>query len=572
MEKINTLSSDMTDTNKLVVRIIGGTEDVNKNLYVYEYGDEMLIVDCGIGYPDMVDMPGVDVLVPDFTYLLENSHKIKALFITHAHADHIAAVPYLLQELPDIPVYGSKFVIEMIKRSLMDRNFKHLAEGTHFHLFDPSCAPVSFAHFKLTAFGVNHSVPESQAYAIDTPEGKILHVSDYKFDDSPVLDKPFDVEAVKKHAEEGILALLSDCLSVDKKVSPASESTLNNTFFEIFEKAGNRQLFITLLSSNVSRMNQLGQAAVKHGRKIVASGRTIESVMEIARALGYLPFGEGSFINEAEARNYPQGLLVYVIAGCYGQPESSLGRLSRGEHKNITLEKDAIVVFSGEPGPPEINVPVEKLTDTLILGGVEVIDGDVMENLHVSGHGGLDNMIKLAKLAHPKYFIPVGGSVTKMRHYKHHMGEIGFDEKSVFELLEGDCVEFHNGVGKKGRRIQTKPVYISSGRGEELSPQIIKDRESLSSDGVFVVVIPVGKDNKPISGKVEVITRGFIYVKESQSLLGRSRDVVNKTIAKTMEKGSDWNNLRNRVESAVDRFLYKETGRSPLIIVYSINI
>jgi ribonuclease J len=569
-EQINTIFAAAPSDSKLEIRIIGGTTDVNKNMYLYEYDDEIILVDCGIGYPDM-DTPGVDVLIPDFTYVLENSHKVKALFITHAHADHIAAVPYLLQELPEIPIYGSKFVIEMIKRSLMDRNFKHLAEGTHFHQFDPLAKPEGFKYFKFTAFGVNHSVPESQAYVIDTPEGKVMHVSDYKFDPTPVLDKPFDEATVTKNAEQGIMVLLSDCLSVDKGTSPKSEATLNQTFFEIMEKAQGRQLFVTMLSSNVSRMNQLATAAIKYGRKVVASGRTIETVMDIAKTIGYLPFSPENFVHEDDAHSYPQNSLVYIIAGCYGQPESALGRLSRGEHKKIKLEKKAIVVFSGEPGPPEISVPVERLTDTLILQGIEVIDGDVMENLHVSGHGGLDNMVKLAKLSHPKYFIPVGGSITKMHHYKQHMGMIGFNETNVFTLLEGECAEFKKGVGKKGRAIQEKPVYISAGRGEELSPQIIRDRENLSDDGVFVVVFLVDSDGKPIPGKIEVITRGFIYVKENKALMNKSRDAIGKSLNKAGNK-QDLNALKGVVEKDISKFLYKETGRSPLVLVHAISL
>lgn len=575
MEKISSLSLDNKNNNenKLIIRTLGTTEGVNKAFTTYEYADELFIVDCGIGYPDMVDMPGVDVLIPDFTYVLENSHRVKGLFITHAHADHIAAVPYLLQELPDIHIYGSQFVIEMIKSSLTDRNFKHLAEGTHFHLLDPKTTPVSLKHFKISAFGINHSVPETQGYAIDTPEGKVLHIADYKFDESPVLDKPFDIETVKKHAEEGVLALLSDCLSIDKPGTPRSEKTLDHTFYDLLEKAGNRQVFVTVLSSNVSRMFQITKAAVKYGRKIVASGRSVENVIKIARKLGYLPFQDADFVTEKEASSYDQGALLYIIAGCYGQPESSLGRLSRNEHNDITLEKDAIVVFSGEPGPPEINVPVEKMTDTLILNGVEVVDGDTMADLHVSGHGGQVDMEKLAKLVHPKYFVPIGGTITKMRKYKNFIKSLGFNDKNVFECLEGDSIEFSNGVGKKGEHINLAPIYISTGRGDELPAQIIKDRDVLSDDGVFVVVVAQDKKSGKINADlVEVITRGFIYVKDSKELMAESKKFITKALNSRMVKSKDWNELKRSVERDIDKFLYKKIGRTPLIILHALSV
>ena len=568
------ISSLTNDNKKLIIRTIGSTEDVQKALTIYEYEDELIFVDCGIGYPDL-DMPGVDVLIPDFTYLLENSHKIKGLFVTHAHADHIAAIPYLLQELPDIHIYGSQLVIEMIKNSLNDRNFKHLMDGTHFHLLDPTSDKVAFKFFKISAFGINHSVPEPQGYAIETPEGKILHIADYKFDATPVLDKPFDVDTVKRHADEGVLALLSDCLGVNFKGTVESEQTLNNTFFEIFEKAGNRQVFITILSSNISRMYQIANAAIKYGRKIVTSGRSIESVAGIARKLGYLPFSDDNFISEQEASSYDQGSLVYIIAGCYGQPESSLGRLSRNEHKDITLESQAIVVFSGDPGPPEVNVPVERLTDTLILAGVEVIDSSMQENLHVSGHGGQGDMVRLAKLIHPKYFIPIGGTITRMRKYKILMSDAGFNKNNVLECLEGDSLEFSKGIAKKGSHVNVAPIYISTGRGDELAPQIIRDRDTLSEDGVFVVV--VGKDKK--SGKidpniVEIVTRGFIYVKDSRELMEKSKTFIRKTLNSRIKskKGKDWNDIRRGIEKDIDRFLYKNTGRAPLIIVHVLSV
>jgi len=573
MEKINSLTND--NNKKLVVHTIGSTETVQKANTIYEYDDEIVVVDCGIGYPDM-DMPGVDVLIPDFTYLLENSTKIKGLFITHAHADHIGAVPYLLQELPDIHIYGSQLVIEMIKSSLTDRNFKHLAEGTHFHLLDPSVAEISFKYFKIKAFGINHSVPESQGYSINTPEGRLLHIADYKFDATPVLDKPFDTDTVSKYGDEGVLALLSDCLAVNVKGSIESEATLNNTFFEILEKAGNRQVFITVLSSNISRMFQIVTAAVKYGRRIVASGRSIESVIAISRKIGYLPFADDHFVSEQEASSFDQGSLVYIIAGCYGQPESSLGRLSRHEHKDIELKDQAIVVFSGDPGPPEVNVTVERLTDALILAGVEVIDSSIQDNLHVSGHGGQMDMIRLASLVKPKYFIPIGGTVTKMRKYRNLMSEIGFDKNNVFECLEGDALEFSKGVGKKGVHIEVSPVYISTGRGDEIAPQVMRDRDTLASDGVFVVVIGQNKKTGQIDPNVvEIVTRGFIYVKDSRDLMDQSKKFITKTIAKrtvgkTGKDVKEWADIRRGIEKDIDRFLYTKTGRSPLIIVHSL--
>lgn len=577
MEKISSLTEN-SNFKKLYIRTIGSTEGVNKAFTIYEYEDEILLVDCGIGYPDTVDMPGVDVLIPDFSYAIENFYKIKGLFLTHGHADHIAAVPYFLQQLPNIHIYGSKFVLEMVKSSLQDRNFKHLSEGTHLHLFDPSQKSVDFNYFSVSSFGINHSVPESQGFAIKTPEGTVLHIADYKFDATPVLDKPFDETSVKKLSEKGVLALLSDCLSVEKKGGVKSERSLDDTFVNILKKAENKQVFITILSSNVSRMYQIIHASIKFNRKVVASGRSVENVLKISKNLGYLNFPDSTFVSEQESSSYDQGSLVYIIAGCYGQPESSLGRLSRNEHSDISLKKDAIVVFSGDPGPPEIAVPVEKLTDTFILQGIEVIDSNVMENLHVSGHGGQDDMIRLAKLVNPKYFIPIGGTITKMHRYKKLMGSLGFNEKNVFECLEGDSVEFSNGNAKKSEHINISPVYISATRGEQLSAQIIKDRDTLCTDGVFVVIVVQDKKSSSlIIDSINIVTRGFIYVKDSKELMDMTTLFIKKSILKRTKNklkvdGREWSDIKRGLEKDIDRFLYTKIGRSPLIVVHALQL
>lgn len=567
------LAKKTKDKSCLKVITIGGTEKVNKNLIVYEYDDEIIVVDCGIGFPDIFDMPGVDFLIPDFTYLIENQHKIKGIFITHGHEDHVGAVPNLLHEIPNVPIYASKLVGEFLKVKINDRRYGDLGDKDFsFHLLDPTTGEVSFKHFKISAFGINHSIPEAMGFTIRCPAGLFLHIADYKFDATPVLDKPADVDTIKKLADEGVTCLISDCLLITVEGHTESEQTLTNTFHKLFERAKGRQILVTTISSNVSRMYQVMDAARKYGRKISPSGRSVEQMVKVARNLGYLPFPDDFFVREQDSHKYNQGDLVFLIAGCYGQPGSSLFRLSKGEHESILLQDDAMVIFSGDPAPPGTDVRVEKVMDALTLRGAEIIFGEIQDNLHVSGHAARGDIERMVKLVHPKYFIPTGGSITKMRVYTKFLGTLGFPKSSVFECLEGDSVEFRNGSAKKGKHYETRPIYVDGGRVKKLDPIVVEDRTQLCNDGVFVVAIPVAKKGNIMPDKLEIITRGFIYVKQSKDLMGESKNFISKKVNKM---GSNIKNVadhKRKLESDIRRFLYKKTGMDPLVIVHFITI
>jgi ribonuclease J len=558
--------------NSVKAIMIGGTTKVNKNLTVYEYKDEIIVVDCGIGFPDIFDMPGVDTLIPDFDYLIENSHKIKGVFITHGHEDHVGAVPNLLTELPNLPIYASKLVIEFLKVKLSEKIFGNLDKTFSHHLFSPETGPVEFGNFKISAFRINHSIPESMGLVIKTPEGLLLHIADYKFDENPVLDKPADVDAMQKLGQEGVLCLISDCLGVTSEGHTKSESTLTETFLELIGRAGNRQVLVTTMSSNISRMYQIMSAAMKYGRKIVPSGRSVEQMVDVARRLGYLPFPDDFFIKEQSSGNYSQSELVYLIAGCYGQPGSSLDRLSRGEHESITLKGEPMVIFSGDPNPPGADITVEKVMDNLTLKNCEVIYSEIQDDLHVSGHAVKGDIERMVRLINPKYHIPIGGTITKMRAYTNTVSKMGVSKDRVFECLEGDSVEFFQGRAKKGSHYETDPVYISGGKINELNPVVVRDRNQLCNEGVFVVAIPVSKDGNILSDKLEIITRGFIYVKDSRDLMEKSKRFISKKIKNIKSGKGDISKLKRKLERDVGKYLRKETRMTPMVIVHFITM
>lgn len=557
--------------NKPPLRIItlGGTESVTKNMTVYECGEDILIVDCGFGFPDS-EVHGVNVVIPDMTYLIENSHRIRGLVITHGHEDHIGAIPYLLKQIK-VPIYANKLVQGFIREKMKDKDTKNLLDGVSFTLFSPDVEEITLGCFKIGAFRVNHSVPTAHGVIVRTPQGVVLHMADYKIDWTPVLDKPIDIARIASLGQEGVLCLMTDCLGATTEGYSKSESSLNHTFTDLLDDAVGRQFFITTISSNISRMYQIISAAIAKNRKIVLGGRSIDQSVSVARSLGLLPFADSVFVADTDVSKYDQKDLVYIIAGCYGQRGSALDRVARGEHDYFELEKDAMVVFSADPNPPGVAEAVERVMDTLTLAGAEVIYGKIQENLHVSGHGPKGDLMTIASIVKPKYFIPIGGTATKARAYTNMVVGLGFKRESVFELLEGASVVFDNGLAKLGEKIETNPVFISSNGGGEIDAIVVRDRDQLSNDGVFVVVIPIIKKQNTF-GSAEVVTRGFVYVKESKALIGRSVDIVNKLLDKSRDKAGDFAQFRGKIENEVERFLYKETKRRPMVIVHSIFI
>lgn len=567
--KVNSIVNRETGPALKIINL-GGTTTVTGNLTVYECGGDILVVDCGIGFPDS-DMPGVDVVIPDFSYLLENREKVRGIIVTHAHEDHFGAIPYLLKELK-APVYSSKLVLGFIKKRLKDKVSKQLADSASLREFSPEMKELVLGKFKILAFRMNHSVPASMGFAIKTPQGLIMHISDFKIDWTPVLDEPLELGKIANFGDSGVLCLLSDCLGVTHAGYSESEGKLDATFNDLFEKAAEKQIFVTTISSNISRMHQIISSAIKNNRKVVLTGRSIRQSVEIAQGLGYLNFDEKVFLADKEAKKYAQKDVVYLIAGCYGQSNSALSRVARKEHRFVTIEEGALVIFSADPNPPGTLEDVNKVQDQLTLDGAEVVYSEIQDNLHVSGHGTRGDLVTIAAVVKPKYFIPIGGTVTKMREYKHMVEELGFDGDTVFEQLDGESVIFENGTAHKGERIEVKRVLAEGFEGAAVQPIVVKDREVLSNDGVFVILIPRSKDTKKVVGKVDIITRGFVYVKEAGELVGETKTITNKLLKKNAQKIGDWGFVKSRIEKEVEKFLQKRTGRRPMVIVHSLQI
>lgn len=559
---------------ELKIQSLSGSFSATKNMTVYECGEDIIVVDCGIGFPDKT-MHGVDLIIPDFSYLRDKKDKIRGLFITHGHEDHMGAISYFLEEF-DVPMYSNRLVQEYTKEKIKDRGLGDVIRRIDFRTFIPEDSPVQLGCFKISGFRTNHSVPGGVAYIIDTPQGRVVHAADYKFDTDPILDKPADVAAIRKIGESGVLCMLSDCLGVSVDGGSTPETALAPTFETVMKNAYGRQLFITVISSNLARMYQIIEASIKHGRKVVMSGRSMEQTVRIGTELGYLPFGKENYVNEREAFKLDQSKLTYLIAGCFGQVGSSLDRVSKGEHEDIVLEKNSLVVFSAEPNPPGVDVDVLAMMDRLIMEGAEIyaqfLHSRVHELLHISGHGHRDDLKLMANLLKPKYFIPIGDTVVKMRVYRDMLqDEMGISPDRVFEMMDGDNLIFSNGEARLGKRVETQEVYVNSNTYQQIPTMVVKDRTKLSTDGIFVVTVVLDKDRVPMKGKVEIVTRGLVVVSDSKMFIGKAKDLVNKTLDKSTDKLNDWGFVRSKIEKNIERYIYRETGKRPIILIIGIN-
>ncbi len=535
---------------------IGGTTTVQKNMYVYESGNDIIVFDCGIGFPGMEE-PGVDIIIPDFSYILENREKVRGIVITHGHEDHRSSLPYLLKEYR-FDVYAVPFVKALIEKAVEEHKG---IEDYKVKVIDPD-KPFSLGVFKIHPFRVNHSIPDTLGFAIDTPQGRVFHNTDFKFDWTPVMDKPFEIQKAAVLASEpkhGVLALLSDCLGVTSNGYARSETNIQNTFEKLFAETTGKQVFITTVSSNISRIKQAIDASIKFNRKIVVSGRSLRNTIEVARDIRYIDFPENVFVDERKAHSYNQGKLTYIITGAYGQKGSGLWRVAFNDHKQIHLDEGAAVIFSADPIPTSM-MSVNALINELYSRNAIVYYSEIQANLHVSGHGSRGDIMLLANIVKPKYYIPIGGNIKHMRAYSKMMQSLGTKEENILQLLDGQSVIFENGKVRLGEKLKLKEVYVDGTLVGDVGNAVLEDRIQMGEDGMIVVVVN--------GNNIDIVSRGFVFVKSSKKLIADTHLVVKKCLTNTHDSKED--KLRYKIENEVSRFLYKRTGRKPLVLV-SVN-
>jgi len=542
---------------------LSGTTGVTENLYLYEYGNNILVVDCGIGFPES-DMYGIDLVIPDFSYIKENEKKLVGVLISHGHEDHFGALPFLLREV-SAPIYATKLVAGFIEDKLSDYRIKN----ADINIFDPDKDEINLGVFKIIPFRVSHSVPDGVGYAIDTPEGRMFHVADYKFDWTPVDKRPFDINKAANLAKEGCLAVASDCLGSTTPGYTESESYIEKEIEEIMRDA-KRQIYFTTISSNISRMQQALNVASRLKRKVAFIGRSTKSKAEIAKNLGYLNFPSGVVVSDRQLSKMPPEKRVYIISGSYGQPGSALYRAALNEHDFLKIESEDMVIFSSDPAPPGSKTNVDLVVDRLIELDVDVHYYDLQENLHVSGHGNQEDIKALFALLKPKHYVPIGGTIRHMRAYKDLAIDMGAKGEDVFELVSGDVVEFVNQKGKIVDNIPTKEVLVDGLGIGDVGNVVLRDRHILAKDGIAIILIQLNKRDCKLISPPEVISRGFVFHKMRKGLLNQAAE----EFAQKMRKRKRVDRQIARVESIdfFEKYFYKKTGRRPMIMPLIVEV
>jgi ribonuclease J len=546
---------------------LSGTISVTENLYVYETDGKMVVIDCGAGFPDL-EMPGVDLVIPDFSYIVKNKEKLAGIVISHGHEDHIGALPYLLKEV-STTIWAAPLVSEFVKDKLDEFRIKNYKINT----FDPDSYGFEVGPLKIHPFRVTHSVPDTCGFAIDTSEGRVFHIPEHKMSQDQVVGKPFDIERVKLLANErNILFLASDCLGSNKPGFTTGESQIERNMEGIMRNA-KQSIFATSISSNIGRFQQMMNIAQRLHRNVILVGRSIQKKIEIARRLGYIRFPDDLVVSFHDAKKMRRNELMYIVAGCYGQVGSSLYRISIDKHDFVKTVEGDMVVFSADPAPPYTKESEDFVIDNLIDKGVNVHYYDLNEGLddgiYTSGHGGKGDILELFKIVNPKYFIPIGGEIRYMKSYMDLAVGFGAYPANVFRLKPGESIIFENGNARMGKKIPIKRVLVHGLGIGDIGRVVLGDRTILGNEGFVVALMKLSKDNTLI-GEPEIISRGFVFERIEKVLL----DNAKKRLKSQIEKNGkvDKKVAQKEAKTYLEKFFFQKTGRRPMILPLIVEV
>lgn len=543
--------------NKILsVFALGGVGEIGKNMYVVQYDDEILVIDAGLKFPEE-EMLGIDMVIPDITYLLENKDKVKGIFITHGHEDHIGGLSYVLKHL-NVPVYASKLTLGLVEGKLKEAGLLKTASLQCVH----HQSNVPFSHLKVSFFRTNHSIPDSLGICIDTPEGKVVHTGDFKFDQTPVDNQLSDLAAMSRIGEEGVLLLMSDSTNADKPGFTGSERQVGQAFDRVFHKAKGR-IVVSTFASNIHRIQQVFDAAKQYGRKVTVVGRSMQNVVQIGLDLGYLHTVEGILVEPDEIQKLPAERVVILSTGSQGEPMSALTRMARSTHRKVDILPGDTVIIASTPIPGNER-HVGRIVDQLYRIGANVVYGS---EIHVSGHGSQEELKLMLNLMKPKYFVPIHGEYRMLHSHAKLAKQVGIPQENIFLLDNGDTVEINAGIARLGSRVPSGQVLIDGLGVGDVGNIVLRDRKLLSQDGILVVVVTLSKQTGAILSGPDIISRGFVYVRESEELLDEANKLVSQVLHRCMEeKVNEWSTLKTSVRDALSRFLYEKTKRRPMIL------
>ncbi len=557
--KTNKKEEGIFKKSKLKIIPLGGIQEIGKNITVFEYEDEMVVVDCGLSFPDD-DMLGVDLVIPDITYLEKNVDKIKGLVITHGHEDHIGAIPYLLKKI-NLPIYATRLAAGLIRNKLEEHK---LLNSTELHEVIQGQTIKFGRNFKVEFIRSTHSIPDSVMLAITTPAGTILHTGDFKVDYTPIDGKIMDFGRIAELGNQGILALMADSTNSERKGFTMSESSVGEVFDKLFLHCTKR-IVVATFASNVHRVQQIVNAAVREKRKIAVCGRSMINMITTARELGYIKCPENIFIDIDMINNYTDDQLVIITTGSQGEPMSALTRMAAGDHRKVKITPNDLVIISATPIPGNEKF-VSKVIDDLMQIGAEVVYSS-LEDIHVSGHACQEEQKLILALAKPKYFIPVHGEYRQLIAHSETAQSMGIDKNNIIMLQNGRVLEINEEGAELTGTVPNGRILVDGLGVGDVGSIVLRDRQHLSQDGLIVIVLTMDSSTGEVVAGPDVISRGFVYVRESENLMDEVKSVVKHEIRKCEEKGiREWSTIKSNVRENLRDYIFTKTKRNPMII------
>ena len=538
---------------------LGGLGEVGKNMTVYECCGDMIIVDCGLVFPDS-EMYGVDMVIPDFTFVLQNKDKIRGLLITHGHEDHIGSIPYLLQKI-DLPVYGTKLTLGLIRNKLEEFN---LAGRTHFVEITPK-QKLRLGCFTVEPIHVNHSIPDSVGFAIDSPAGVIIQTGDFKIDYTPLACGPTDLTTLAEYGRRGVLALLSDSTNAERPGFTATEQKVAAGVHNLFTQARNKRIIIATFASNIYRIQQIIDLAVQEGRKVAFSGRSMVNNTAMAQELGYMHIPDGTLINIEELNRYAPEEVVLITTGSQGEPLSALSRMASCSHRQVRVGPGDFIIISANPIPGN-EKSVTKIVNGLLMLGAEVIY-ESMYDVHVSGHACQEEQKLMLTLTKPKYFLPVHGEYKQLKKHALTAASLGIPHSNILIAENGSNVILTQDEIKLGDPVTAGAVMVDGLGVGDVGNVVLRDRKHLSEDGLVIIVATVDSKTGKVLAGPDLVSRGFVYVRENESLMDGAQSTVEMALNRCVEEHvRDWNSVKTRMREALSSYIYRRTKRSPMIL------
>ncbi|MFD3156464.1 ribonuclease J [Haloimpatiens sp. FM7330] len=546
------------ENDKIKIIPLGGLNEIGKNLTVIEYKNEIIVIDCGLQFPDD-EMLGIDVVIPDVNYLIKNKEKVKGIFLTHGHEDHIGALPYVLKQI-NVPIYGTKLTLAIVETKLKEHR---LLSSVKMKMVKPR-EIIKLKNMAVEFIRTSHSIPDAVALAVHTPMGVVFHTGDFKIDYTPIDGGVADLSRFAELGRKGVIAMLADSTNVERTGYTMSERTVGETFKNIFSTADGR-IIVATFASNVHRIQQIISASCEYGRKVAVSGRSMENIVRVASELGYLKYIDETLIGIDDIKKYPDNKITIITTGSQGEPMSALSRMAASEHRKVDIKKGDMVIISATPIPGNEKL-VSKVINQLFKKGAEVIY-ERLADVHVSGHACQEELKLMHTLIKPRYFIPAHGEYRHLKQHSELAQKLGMNEKNIIIAQNGDMIEITRQNIRKTGTVMSGQVFVDGLGVGDVGNIVLRDRKHLSQDGILTVVVTIEKDSGSVIAGPDIISRGFVYVRESEDLMEGARKVVKEALAECEKYHiTEWATIKSKIKEVLRLFLYEQTKRKPMIL------